>query len=499
MMTRGKAKPRQWPEEEGYQRFGTPDAESPEKRNSEVNLTTRQQKIITPRSNISLRGAQGGSPDERPIIGRFGRPLPLPPSIVKEREGHLDQVASEAPPRPMAPGGDDGIRAEALAGGRDNHIDLDNPFANIEEDQAPMAPGILRQRPVHEERGDYRDAVPPAARPELIRNPWGAAPHNNMPSSYQVSTPIFTGKGRWTTFIKQFQAIGITAHWTEQEKLHYLLVSLKEEAAEYAFDLEDDILEDYDALVHELALRFRVTSTRDSSQQLFYSRKIKPHESLREYAADLKRLILRAFPRGVSVEVREDMTLKQFFDGLHDEDARFHVKTLQHPRNIDHAVELVQQYYNYCSKKGPLSKTRIVTPLDRGEDLTGRGRGTARANRLQTVKRGKFEKKGVEIQDEAVRFLQEQKPKSRNAPNELDQLTQSVHNMGEKVIASVEGMSKTFMKFLEQTKPPQNWKKSATCYKCGVVGHISRDCPSGSNMGRSSNGLASQGNLSGST
>ena len=145
MMTWGKAKPRQWPKEEGYQRFGTPDAESPEKRNSEVNLTTRQQKIITPRSNISLGGAQGGSPDERPIIGRFGRPLPLPPSIVKEREGHLDQVASEAPPRPMAPGGDDGIRAEALAGGRYNHIDQDNPFANIEEDQAPMAPGILRQ------------------------------------------------------------------------------------------------------------------------------------------------------------------------------------------------------------------------------------------------------------------------------------------------------------------------------------------------------------------
>ena len=87
MMTRGKAKPPQWPEEEGYQRFGTPDAtESPEKRNSEVNLTTRQQKIITPRSSISLGRAQGGSPDERPIIGRFGRPLPLPPSIIKERE-----------------------------------------------------------------------------------------------------------------------------------------------------------------------------------------------------------------------------------------------------------------------------------------------------------------------------------------------------------------------------------------------------------------------------
>ena len=156
----------------------------------------------------------------------------------------------------MAPGGDNGIRAKALAGERDNHIDLDKPFANTEEDQAPMAPGILRQRPMHGDRGNYGDAVPQTAQSELIRNPRGAAPHNNMPSSYQVSTPVFTGKGRWTTFIKQFQSIGMTVHWTEQEKLHYLLVSLKEEAAKYAFNLEDDILEDYDALVHELALRF---------------------------------------------------------------------------------------------------------------------------------------------------------------------------------------------------------------------------------------------------
>ena len=42
-----------------------------------------------------------------------------------------------------------------------------------------------------------------------------------------------------------------------------------------------------------------------------------------------KRLILKVFPRGVLVEIREDTTLNQFFDGMHDEDARIYVKTLQ--------------------------------------------------------------------------------------------------------------------------------------------------------------------------
>ena len=116
----------------------------------------------------------------------------------------------------------------------------------------------------------------------------------------------------------------------------------------------------------------------------------------------MKRLILKAFPRGVSVQVRED--IKQFFDGLHDEDARFHVKNLQHPRNIHHAVELVQQYYAYCSKKGPLARGRAMIPQDLGNELAGWGQGTGRANQVQVAKRGKFDR-GVDAQEEAIRSL----------------------------------------------------------------------------------------------
>ena len=110
-----------------------------------------------------------------------------------------------------------------------------------------------------------------------------------------------------------------------------LLIGLLDEAAEYAFDLESDILKDYDTFVHELDLRFHETISTNSYQQLFYSHKIRPNESLREYAADLKCSILCAFRRGVSPDVREEMTLKQLFDGLHDEDARYHIQALQHP------------------------------------------------------------------------------------------------------------------------------------------------------------------------
>ena len=64
------------------------------------------------------------------------------------------------------------------------------------------------------------------------------------------------------------------------------MVSLKDEAVEYEFDLRASILGDYDLLVHELDLRFHVFSTRDTSQQLLNNRRIRPTENLKEFEAD---------------------------------------------------------------------------------------------------------------------------------------------------------------------------------------------------------------------
>ena len=121
-MTRGKAKPAQVPGDESDGRLGRKDLEehSEMRQLPEVNLTTQQQKIVNPRSSTP---SGLGSPDERPIMGRFGGPIPLPYSIVRKGQRLLNEAASGAPPQAMAPGGDDGIREGALPVRRDAPLD----------------------------------------------------------------------------------------------------------------------------------------------------------------------------------------------------------------------------------------------------------------------------------------------------------------------------------------------------------------------------------------
>ena len=117
--------------------------------------------------------------------------------------------------------------------------------------------------------------------------------------------------------------------------------------ADYAFDLEADILTDYSFFVHELELRFHVCSGKNAGQRLFYARKLKPSEPLGQYATYLRSLCLKAYPRCLSNEVRDEMLIKQFFDGIQNEESRFQIQYSQKPRTLGIAVGALQQYITF--------------------------------------------------------------------------------------------------------------------------------------------------------
>ncbi len=129
---------------------------------------------------------------------------------------------------------------------------------------------------------------------------------NRSRNSFCLNLPQFKGKGKWETFSHQFEAIARSCGWNDTEKLNHLLATLSGDAADFAFELEPHMIEDYDEIMNELEQRFRVIQSEDTWKQEFSSRALKRNETAKEFAADLRRLIHKAYPAGLSRQVKED-------------------------------------------------------------------------------------------------------------------------------------------------------------------------------------------------
>ena len=166
-------------------------------------------------------------------------------------------------------------------------------------------------------------------------------------TTYQPKVPVFTGTNTWFTFINQFETVAGLFRWTAEQKRDLLLAQLSDEAADYAFELPPDRRTSFHDLVYELDRRFKDCDTIERNQRRFLSRTLGTGESVREYAADLRNLCFRAFPGGIEVGPREQLLLKQFFDGLNSPEISFQVGFLQKPTCLNRAVDLVEEYAHF--------------------------------------------------------------------------------------------------------------------------------------------------------
>ena len=164
-----------------------------------------------------------------------------------------------------------------------------------------------------------------------------------------IKLPVFNGKGRWNTLINQFENVAVGQLWSEKERRRHLLSCLSGDAADFVFELEPESLNNYHSIVHQLSVRFKEVKTQESCQRLFFSRILNSNETVREFAAELKTLSFKAFPVRVSHQVREQMLIKQFFDGLGDGDVDFKIRYLQCPKTLDSALDMYDEYIMFKS------------------------------------------------------------------------------------------------------------------------------------------------------
>ena len=274
--------------------------------------------------------------------------------------------------------------------------------------------------------------------PQVQDTNWARGNFANQHDTFKpsIKVPAFSWKGKWNTFISQFEVFAENLHWSESQKRQHLLAALIGDAADFAFELEPESRSSYYELVHHLGTRFKEVKTPETCQRLFFNRSLKRNESVREFGADLKTLSYKAFPTGLSNQAREQMLIKQFFDGLADQDASFQILYLQRPHTLDVALDMYDEYVTFREPIRDFRRGQQVRTV-KFQAVSNNNSGNNNTN-LQEL---------IERQNEKIKRLEDQlKARSRNTD-----------------------------------RPQPRDTSQITCFNCQRLGHYARNCPENSN------------------
>ena len=172
---------------------------------------------------------------------------------------------------------------------------------------------------------------------------------------HNVKLPPFTGKSSdsWKIWHARFTTVANLNQWNDVTRLSELMQRLQGAAAEFVFDeIPADILTNYEGLVSELDSRFKSVETNRTYKVQFRKRFQKYEETVEEYAAELKRIYDKAYP-GRKPEMRRQLLLQQFLNGLKDKNAKFAVEYYKEPNSVEEAVHHVVTYTE--AQQGPKS------------------------------------------------------------------------------------------------------------------------------------------------
>lgn len=108
-------------------------------------------------------------------------------------------------------------------------------------------------------------------------------------------------------YINRFEAVAKLNNWTDEDKLAQLLPRLQGPAGEFVYEeLRPEVLSNYKRLVKKLQSRFGIIKSSRTYQTKFRRRNQKNGEHAQEYAAELKRLYSKAYPKRDTLTKQED-------------------------------------------------------------------------------------------------------------------------------------------------------------------------------------------------
>ena len=146
----------------------------------------------------------------------------------------------------------------------------------------------------------------------------------------------------WSDYHKHFSAVAEWNGWSAKEKAKQLVMSFDGEALKLLSELSEEMLQDYDLLVHELNRRYNPSERASAYKIEFRNRFRKANESVTEFAQALKRLVCKAFPN-MPANALEQWVLDQFTLGLGNVELQRYVQ-FGHAKELNEAISLAIEY-----------------------------------------------------------------------------------------------------------------------------------------------------------
>ena len=165
-------------------------------------------------------------------------------------------------------------------------------------------------------------------------------------------------------YLIHFEQIALWNRWSSDQKARMLTIKLKGEAQKLLSTLTSAQLGDFEILKQALFHRFSPKERQLAYRCEFRNRRKQKNENPVEFASALRCLGRKAYP-DLSVEILEIHLVDQYVMGLGSLDLQKHVQ-LQHPKNLDHAVNLALEYTAICN----INPDKVTKPslLDSNEN-----------------------------------------------------------------------------------------------------------------------------------
>ena len=176
----------------------------------------------------------------------------------------------------------------------------------------------------------------------------------NVPLPRQ--TP-YEGTTSFDAFKHQFLGLSKCSRWGEEEKRLRLLSSLKGDAAEYVFQLQDFSELSFEELIDSLERRFGDHRKTSYFLSRLEARRLGRTESIAEYVADIRTLATKGYPTA-DRETIEAICIRHFIRGLGDQQLSITVG-MREPASLEEARDIVEMYRSLREDEATPAGTRV--------------------------------------------------------------------------------------------------------------------------------------------